>query len=220
MAGLTVHWRAAAPGVRAVLHRLTPVLGRDRWYLAGGTAIALLECHRVSRDLDLFCSTMDDPEAMLRTLEEADTGVESSAVGAGAIDAVIDGVRVSLLRYRYPLLEPPVTVASDVLDIAHRDDIAAMKLAAVTGRGSRKDFIDLWTLITRHHPLEHYLGCFQRKFATRDVGHVLRSLVYFEDAELEPPLRMLTEVDWTTVKTDFRRWVTDLLPPSAPSSFP
>ena len=106
------------------------------------------------------------------------------------------------------LLEP----GDGLLPLAHRDDIAAMKLAAIASRGSRKDFVDLWVLISRHRPLEAYLELYRRKFATRDVGHVVRSLTYFEDAEQEPELRMLMPLDWEEVKRDLLRAVGGLLP--------
>jgi hypothetical protein len=102
---------------------------------------------------------------------------------------------------------PPREFVPDLVPLASEDDIAAMKLAAVSARGSRKDFIDLWVLITRHRTLEEYLGAFKGKYKRYDVGHVVRSLVYFDDADAEPPLRLLVPVDWTQVKDDFRRWV-------------
>ena len=86
-----------------------------------------------------------------------------------------------------------------------------MKLAAITSRGSRKDFIDLWLLITRHWPLPECSEFFRTKFATRDIGHVVRSLTFFDDAEDEPPLRLLIDVDWQTVKRDLVGWVEELL---------
>ena len=82
-----------------------------------------------------------------------------------------------------------------------------MKLAAVSARGSRKDFIDLWVLVTRHKPLAQYLDAFRAKYARHDVGHVVRSLVYFDDADAEPPLRLLAPIEWAQVQEDFRRWV-------------
>jgi hypothetical protein len=123
----------------------------------------------------------------------------------------VGGVQVSLLGYRYPLLETAVDPGEGLLPLAHRDDIAAMKLAAITSRGSRKDFIDLWLLVTRHRPLSEFLELFGCKFEARDVGHVVRSLTYFDDAEAEPSPRMLMEIPWQQVKADFLQWVSELL---------
>ena len=100
--------------------------------------------------------------------------------------------------------------AANGLPLANRDDIAATKLSAIANRGSRKDFVDLWVLMTRHRPLAEYLALHEEKFEARDVGHVIRSLIHFDDAEREPPLRLLIELDWEELKADFRRRVAAL----------
>ena len=82
-----------------------------------------------------------------------------------------------------------------------------MKLSAVTNRGSRKDFIDLYYLITNFRSLESYLDLFQKKYQQQDIGHVIRSLVFFEDAEQEPEIELFYQVDWQKLKHDFESWV-------------
>ncbi len=86
-----------------------------------------------------------------------------------------------------------------------------MKLSAIANRGSRKDFVDLWVLVTRHRSLAEYLAFYREKFEVRDVGHVVRSLIHFDDADRDPPLRLLIDVDWEELKTDFCRRVRKLL---------
>ena len=65
--------------------------------------------------------------------------------------------------------------------------------------------------MTRHRPLAEYLALYQEKFEVRDVGHVVRSLVHFDDAERDPPLRLLADIEWEFVKKDFRSRVDRLL---------
>ncbi len=209
---MKLHRDATAPGILPVLGVLSSVLSDEKYYLAGGTALALLEGHRISVDIDIFRSHLPDPQDLLGQLEAEIDGIEEGALGNGAVYLVISGVQVSLIGYRYPLLQEPLKASPELIPLAHRDDIAAMKLAAITARGTRKDFIDLWTLISRHHPLEYYLEAFRKKFENRDTGHVLRSLTYFEDAEDEPALRLIAPVDWEGLKADFRAWVRELLP--------
>jgi hypothetical protein len=88
-----------------------------------------------------------------------------------------------------------------------------MKLAAIASRRSRKDFIDLWLLVTRHWPLSDCLEFYRKKFEARDIGHIVRSLTYFDDADEEPPLRLLIDVDWEEVKRDLTGRVRELLDP-------
>lgn len=207
MEGLKVHWEAAAPGVRPVYEALSETLRGTSFYLAGGTALALLEGHRVSVDLDFFAPTIGQPDDLANQIAARGLDVTVTSTAHETLYVQAGGVQVSFIGSPIPLLASPRELAPDLLPLASEDDIAAMKLAAVSARGSRKDFIDLWVLITRHRPLEEYLGAFKGKYKTHDVGHVVRSLVYFDDADAEPPLRLLINLDWDQVKDDFRRWV-------------
>ena len=209
---MKLHLDAAGPGVLSVLRPLSPVLSGQKFYLAGGTALALLEGHRISIDIDIFGPKLDDPQSLLHQLESSFKGIDNAVLGAGTVYLEIDGVQVSLIAYHYPQLKTPLIVSPDFIPLAHRDDIAAMKLAAITARGTRKDFIDLWILISRNHPLDYYLRAFETKFLNRNIGHVLRSLTYFDDAENDQPLRLTGPVDWDRLKADFRTWVKALLP--------
>ena len=125
----------------------------------------------------------------------------------------VQGTTVSLFGYSYPLVAPLLRPDTSLLPLASREDIVAMKLAAIASRGSRKDFIDLWLLATRYWPLPDCLELYRRKFAARDIGHVVRSLTYFDDADEEPPLRLLIDVDWEEIKRDLVSGVRELLSP-------
>ena len=198
--------------MREVYEDLSQALAGSDFYLAEGTALALLERHRISVDLDLFSPTLNDAEELLEDLEgslQAETTVTS--LGRKALDLEISGVRVSLIKYKYPLLQPTLKPRSKGLQLANRDDIATMKLSAITNRGNRKDFIDFWVLIDRHRSLPDYLDLFKTKFSKRDVGHVVRSLVYFAEADDDPPLRLLEPISWEQVKTDLKAAVAGLL---------
>lgn len=116
----------------------------------------------------------------------------------------------SCISYDYPLLQP-LSVCKHGAKLAHTDDIACMKLSAIGSRGSRKDFVDLHFLISRFRSLEEYLGLYRRKYQNRDIGHVLRSVVYFEDAEAEPDILTVQPFDWQGMKRDFERWVGELV---------
>ncbi|MBI5183199.1 MAG: nucleotidyl transferase AbiEii/AbiGii toxin family protein [Nitrospinae bacterium] len=94
--------------------------------------------------------------------------------------------------------------------LASPDDIACMKLSAIGSRGTKKDFIDLYFLIKNFKSLEEYLKLYARKFSTRDIGHILRSLVYFEDAESEPDIWMIRPLIWEELKADMERFVREI----------
>ncbi len=48
------------------------------------------------------------------------------------------------------------------------------------------------------------LSAYQAKFKTREIGHVLYSLTYFDDADQERPPVMIWSLDWKTVKKPLR----------------
>jgi hypothetical protein len=208
---MKLHWRAAPGNMSGVLRQLSRPLADLDFYLAGGTALALIEGHRVSVDLDLFSGGFEDPEALLPVIESTFPEAVTTLVGPRTLYLDISGTSVSLMGYTYPLIAPLLEPEPGLVPLASREDIAAMKLAAIASRGSRKDFVDLWWLVSRRWSLEQCLELFERKFESRDIGHVIRALTYFDDAELEPPLRYLVEIDWETVKRDLTKRVVDLM---------
>lgn len=210
---MQLHWDATPEGMKDVLTSMSSVLSGTDFYLAGGTALALLEGHRISADLDLFSPTFDDPEAALAKIQDAHPEAATTSVAPRTLYVQIHGTIVSLFGYSYPLVAPPLRPDSSLLPFASREDIAAMKLAAIASRGSRKDFIDLWLLATRYWPISQCLELYRKKYEARDIGHVVRSLTFFDDADGEPPLRLLTDVDWDKIKRDLVGDVKDLLNP-------
>jgi len=79
--------------------------------------------------------------------------------------------------------------------------------------GARKDFVDIHALGTHHRPLAEMLRLYQTKYGIPDVAHVLRSLIYFDDADREPTPRLLRKVDWRTLKSVIRDWVQEAARP-------
>jgi len=63
------------------------------------------------------------------------------------------------------------------------EDIAAMKLNAITGNGTRsKDFIDIYFLL-KQYSVEDMLHFYNTKYSTRNQLHVIKSLIYFNDID-------------------------------------
>jgi Nucleotidyl transferase AbiEii toxin, Type IV TA system len=193
-----------SPEQRAALATLAEVMD-PATYLAGGVAVALRLQHRRSRDLDLFVAT-SDPVTLTTALEERGVRILSRSDGTLHLD--VGGVPASILRYRYPLLEDPERLAGIPVPVASPDDLECMKLSAIAGRGAARDLWDLHALIeARGRTLAQALEAYGRKFAAEDIGHVVRSLVYFDDAEAEPMPAGLTDAHWARIKKDLRAWV-------------
>jgi hypothetical protein len=187
----------------AAAARLAPVAGD--FYLAGGTALALRLGHRISLDLDLFSASNklegDDRQAVLDALHVSGA-LRIKAVKDGACHLDLEGTPVSLFHYACPLVGRLQTWRG--LRLASLEDIAAMKLSAVLGRGSKKAFIDLHELC-RRPGLDRVMKAAARKFPLHaDFPlQAARALVYFEDAEKEPMPRMLRPVTWDQIKSWF-----------------
>jgi hypothetical protein len=194
---------------RSVLAKLAPLL-HDGFYLVGGVAIAARFSHRTSRDLDLFATR--DPTPLQSDLDHL-PGVTITGRAPGTIHLKVDGVPVSLIEYRYTLLLPLETYADLPLPVASLDDLACMKLSAIAGRGAARDFWDMHTIVTRtDRPLREFLEIFTRKYPAEDLGHVVRSLVYFGDASGPLPAGLTSE-HWEVIRQDFETWVRALMRP-------
>jgi hypothetical protein len=197
-----------SPEQERALDALARVVDPSSYYLGGGVAVALRLHHRRSVDLNLFTTT-SDPPALAEALKEASIVITSTA--PGTLHLEVGGVPASLLRYRYPLLGAPERVPGVPLPLASLDDLECMKLSAIVGRGARRDFWDLHALLeARGKSLGEVLVAYRRKYAQEDIGHVVRSLVYFAEADAEPMATGLTEAHWARIRSDFTTWVREL----------
>lgn len=171
---------------KRVLEKIAENRIAANFYLAGGTGLAIQLGHRISIDLDWF-SYDDFSNDGLKGEEE------------GTIHGIIDGVRASFLRYGYKLLFPLLDFEN--VKMADERDIAAMKIDAVSSRGSRKDFVDIYFLLGKYS-LSELIGFFEKKYADIKYNklHILKSLTFFEDAEGEPMPAMIKPMNWNEAK--------------------
>ncbi|RMF87899.1 MAG: hypothetical protein D6739_00905 [Nitrospirae bacterium] len=185
------------------LERLTPLatLLPEGAYLGGGTAIALWLGHRLSADLDFFTEAPFDEPAVARAL--AEQGGSLLETRPGTVHAVWEGIAVSLLAFPYPLVAG-LTVWRGIR-VASLEDLAAMKVLAISQRAEKKDFFDLVALLDRLGA-EAIAEAVRRKFGEAAVNryHLLRSLLYFEDAEASLTPKSLAGHDWEGVKRRLR----------------
>lgn len=164
--------------------------------LVGGTALALQIGHRKSIDLDFFGHVDLLPAEMELELQTYGT-VSRRGVNRRIQGYMVAEVQVDFVDYPYAWLAP--SVEDDGLRLAACRDIAAMKLSAITNRGSKKDFIDLLFLLEMF-TLSEMLDFYQTKFADGGLFPVIKSLVFFDDAEEDPMPEMLKPCDWHETK--------------------
>lgn len=175
-----------------------PLFSQTR--LVGGTALALQYGHRSSVDLDLFGTVQDNRTA----IREALSSIGSLVVLSEEKNIkcyVLDGVKLDLVNYPYSWIDEPIIREGVIL--ASPKDIAAMKINAVEGRGTKKDFIDIYFLL-RHYTLKEIINFYNDKYPDHSEFRALRSLTYFEDADQQAPPKMFEDVGWETIKEQIK----------------
>ena len=181
----------------ALLKQIMALPELNGFNLVGGTSLALQIGHRISVDLDLFGNRPFEVSEILdlvRPLGEVRTLSQSKHI----LILNINGVKVDFVNYRYPLLQDVLLV--DNIRLVSLKDIAAMKLAAIVGRGRKRDFTDLFFLL-KHFSLSELMEFYNAKYNDGNEMIVVRSLTYFADADLDEDMQLLKKADWHTVKT-------------------
>ncbi|WP_437326091.1 nucleotidyl transferase AbiEii/AbiGii toxin family protein [Sorangium sp. So ce381] len=193
---------------RKALDLLGPPATSRGLYLGGGTALALRLGHRSSIDFDWFSDAqLGDPLLLAEKLRIAGVPFATSMIAEGTLYGTVAGVQTSFLQYPYKRLRGLGKARE--FSIASLDDLASMKLSAIVDRGSKKDFVDVFALCTKHRPLHELIGLYQQRFQTADVGHVLVALSYFDDAERTRMPRMYWDIDWKTIRRSVESWIRD-----------
>lgn len=172
-----------------------PELSQTR--LVGGTALALQYGHRQSIDLDFFGVLPEDKEELLEMMSRVGNMIVTNRTKM-IVQAVINQVKVDFVDYsRYPWIDEPVQ--GDGFVLASDKDIAAMKVNAIIGRGTRKDFIDLFVLL-QYYSLTEIMAFYKQKYPEFSEYRALLSMTYFEDAEMQDMPKMFIDTSWKEMK--------------------
>jgi hypothetical protein len=190
------HYKTVDLSTLDLLKRLQSLDELRSLRLAGGTSLALQYGHRKSIDLDLFGKLeigSDELIDVLKTVGEVKVIKDSKRIHT----YTIDGVKTDIVEYNYPWINDALVY--DGLFLASDSDIAAMKLNAVSGRGTKKDFVDVFFLLKRMD-LSTMIELFEAKYNDGSIYLVLRSLVYFDDAEEDLDPVMFEQYNWESIK--------------------
>ena len=169
----------------------------EQFVLVGGTNLALRFGHRLSIDLDLFTDLKFQSEELYYKLSQKFSTIELASQSETMLFMYINDIKVDVVLLPYPLIRPVDNFNG--IRLASVPDIIAMKLSAVARRGVKKDFWDLAELLDVH-PMNEMIDFYKEKYATHDIFHLLRALVYFDDAELQKDPDPLKKMTWKQVK--------------------
>lgn len=200
------------PATLALLKELAARKDLACFALAGGTALALQLGHRISIDLDFFTDEKFDGQALSEVLGK-DFELQNCSTGLHSLTCHIkyqrnDAIKTDFIRHHYPRLQPLITIEG--IRLYSPEDIAAMKLNAIANRGAKKDFYDIHALL-RIFSLKELLGFFEMKYSRKNPFTVIKSLCYFDDADMEPPPVSLTTTGWEEIKADIIAAMRDLV---------
>jgi hypothetical protein len=203
-----IHWKILDAKRKTILEKLCAEPWIKDFYLAGGTALSLELGLRKSNDFDFFSSRPFGEEKLFADLTRA-LGKKPQVIslGEGTCDVNADGIQISFFYYPHPLLEDTVISAElPGLQMASLDDIAAMKMAAIGSRSVKKDFYDLYHILTlKNYQASDLIRLLNKKFGKKGWGasYYVMSLSYFDPAEADSLPQCYVPCDWSKIKTYF-----------------
>ena len=170
----------------------------NSFYLSGGTALSLQLGHRESEDLDFFSQKAFNPQLIQQNLLKYGN-LTQTELAKGTVNTFLGGVKLQFLEYPYDLIKPLMKWES--IQLSSIEDIACTKLQTIGMRGSKKDFIDIYFLLEKYS-LTDMFELMKTKYTKVDYStiHIMKSLVYFEDADHQPMPRMHKTISWSDVK--------------------
>jgi len=198
-----LQYRALYPGTLELLKEMMQVPELQDFFLVGGSALALQIGHRISVDIDLFTQEDFDTQSLFLKLDKlftiSDLTEKSSTLNFNIAypDKSNNVIKVDLIKYAYPLINPVLDI--DNIRLLSIEDIIPMKLSAIAGRGSKKDFYDIFYLL-KTYSFKQMFDLFEKKFPNTNTFHVVKSLSYFEDADLEANPQTIDKIDWEEIK--------------------
>jgi predicted nucleotidyltransferase component of viral defense system len=182
------------------------------WYLAGGTALALQANHRRSYDLDFFCqkSDIDTTKILLKFADN--NNWKTSFEEPNTVYGELFGAKVSFIGY--PFFIPELEKLSyGTVSVLQMRDIAVMKIIAISQRSQKRDFYDLYWCAQNVEPLEDLVKRLKKQypFVAHNYHHILMSLEYFKDAEVDPDPEINFDASWKQIKTYFKKEVSRIM---------
>ncbi len=188
------------PGTLGLLKELMHIKELEQFRLVGGTALSLLLGHRESIDLDLFTDEPFERELIINKLTDtfpllSFEGIKSPRLFFTYInDVKVDFVNTfEKFSYDYNVIEG--------IRFAATEEIIALKLNAIAGRGAKKDFWDLYELLN-HYSFDQMISFYQKKYPNNALVMIAKSITYFAEADLQPDPLCFKNLKWESVKKD------------------
>ncbi len=183
-----------------------PLLKTGGWYLAGGTALALQVGHRQSVDLDFFTAKKKFREVALERKLLASGQWMTAFRQEGTVYGTFMEAKASFIAYPFFVPAKPF-IPCGALRILDASDIAVMKIIAMSQRGRKRDFVDLYWYCHNREPLEDVIARVPVQYPGQrhNIPHFIKSLTYFDDADRDPMPKIFFKAEWSGIKRFFRK---------------
>jgi predicted nucleotidyltransferase component of viral defense system len=195
-----LHLKTVEPDTFSILEKLMTLPTLNDFSLVGGTALSLLFGHRISEDLDLFSDSIIEKSEIILELQNkfgSDFHYEDKGAKFGVF-CFIHAAKVDIVKYPHPTIRPILNV--DGIRMYSVEDIMAMKVQAILGRGKKKDFYDVAELL-QHYTVTDFVAFHKEKFSTQNLLiSVPQTLTYFEDANEDEDPISLKGLSWHNVQ--------------------
>ena len=118
-------------------------------------------------------------------------------------------IKIDIIKYSHPLIKS--TELINGIKFYSNEDISAMKINAILGRGKKKDFWDLYELL-HHFTLSEIIDFHREKFPNQMLLiSIPQAITYFADAdESEDPISLKWQT-WEEVKNFIQKQVKNYL---------
>ena len=209
---ITLHTDAIPHATKKALDYLSKEewLKKTDWYLAGGTALALHAGHRKSLDLDFF---LPDNDFVIQSITKHFTKKQwhTDIMREGTLYGKLLGAKVSFIAY--PFFAPKQKSHwYGAVRILPPKDIAVMKIIAISQRGRKRDFVDLYWYAKNQEPLTNIIQRLPEQYPSvaHNYHHIIKSLMYFKDADEDVMPQLYFRTNWKTIKSFFKKEATKI----------
>ena len=193
-----LHTKAVEPATLELLRNICTEEKLEKFALIGGTNLALRLGHRKSIDLDFFSKDKFNETALDKFIKDKYQEVKTTHLDKQTRQYQVNGIKVEFIRFNYPLLDK-IELVEGVRMYSLKDTVAG-KLNAITQRGSKKDFYDVYELL-KTNSLDEMIGYYKEKFNQDNPVPLIKSLNYYEDAErMGEEVNSLNKTSWKDVK--------------------
>lgn len=195
-----LHLETVEPNTFSVLKQLLEIPELNDFSLVGGTALSLLYGHRRSVDLDLFSAAPFDNDVIINALKRKfnESFVSRTTNPRFGIFGFVGEVKVDIVRHPHPLIRKESVIEG--IRMFSTEDIIAMKVQAILGRGKKKDFWDIAELLN-HYTVQDFISFYKEKYAKQNLLiTVPQVLTYFADAEESEDPISLKKQSWQSIQ--------------------